>query len=107
MHWLYLIAAILCEVAGTTAMKASDGLRRPLPTALMFLGYLASIGLLSLSLRRLEVSVSYAIWSGLGTALITLVGWVWFHEAMSLGKVVSIALIIAGVVGLNLQSAGP
>lgn len=102
MHWLWLVAAIVLEVAGTTSMKLSAGFTRWLPSAAMFGFYLGSLAMLTLALQRLDVSVAYAIWSGLGTALITGVGLVWFGEALTPAKTFCVALIIAGVVGLNL-----
>lgn len=102
MKWFLLLLAILFEVAGTTAMKLSAGFSKLLPSLSVFVCYGASLTLLTLTLRRLDVSVAYAVWSGVGTALITLIGFVYFAEAVSPLKVVSILLIIAGVIGLNL-----
>ncbi len=101
--WIYLLLAILLEVAGTTFMKTSGGFTRLGPSAAIFLCYGASLSFLTLALKTIEVSISYAIWSGLGTALITLIGTLAFKEALTPVKVVSILLIILGVVGLNLK----
>jgi len=104
MHpWLYLAAAILLEVAGTTCMKLSQGFTKPAPSVLLFVFYLASFGVLTLALEKLEVGVAYATWSGVGTALIALIGFLWFQEEVSPQKIVSLLLIILGVVGLNLS----
>ncbi|MDT8376533.1 MAG: multidrug efflux SMR transporter [Mariprofundaceae bacterium] len=103
MHWIYLSFAIVLEVAGTTSMKLSEGLTRPLPSAMMLFFYIVSFALMALALKRLEVGMAYAIWAGVGTALIAVIGVLFFREAMSLMKVVSILLIIAGVIGLNLS----
>ncbi|NOR72443.1 MAG: QacE family quaternary ammonium compound efflux SMR transporter [Mariprofundaceae bacterium] len=105
MHWIYLSFAIVFEVAGTTAMKLSDGFSKWLPSTLMALFYIISFALLALALKKLEVGMSYAIWAGVGTALIALIGVLWFKEPMNALKAVSILLIIAGVVGLNLSGA--
>jgi len=105
MHWIYLSFAIVFEVAGTTSMKLSDGFSRLLPSTLMVLFYIASFALMALALKRLEVGMTYAIWAGVGTALIAIIGVIYFKEPMSLVKTVSILLIIAGVVGLNLSGA--
>ncbi|MBX9677872.1 MAG: multidrug efflux SMR transporter [Gemmataceae bacterium] len=105
MHWLYLAAAILFELLGTTAMKASDGLRKPLPAGLMFASYVLAFTSLAQSLRTLDVSVAYAIWAGLGTVIIAVIGVVWFRESLTLAKIVGIALISVGVVVLNLSGA--
>lgn len=102
MGWIYLVLAILTEVAGTTSMKASQGFTRFLPSILIFVFYGFSLVLLTLSLKRLDVSLAYAVWSGMGTALIATIGILWFREPMTAVKLVSLALIIIGVVGLNL-----
>lgn len=100
LFWLTL--AIVFEVAGTTFMKLSEGLTKVAPTLWMFLCYALSLTALTLTLKRMEVSVAYAIWSGLGTALITMVGYALLKEPLNAVKVSAIALIIAGVVLLNL-----
>jgi small multidrug resistance pump len=105
MQWWYLAAAIGLEVAGTTSMKLSDGFTRWLPSALMFVFYALAFVALTYSLRKIEVSVAYAIWSGVGTALIAIIGILWFNESLGTIKVISLLLIIAGVVGLNLSTA--
>jgi len=105
MHWIYLSFAILFEVAGTTAMKLSEGFSRLLPSGLMVILYIISFALMALALKRLEVGMTYAIWAGVGTALIATVGVIYFKEPVNLIKVVSILLIITGVVGLNLSGA--
>jgi small multidrug resistance pump len=102
MHWLYLALAITLELAGTISMKASGGFQRLGPAALMFVFYASCFSFLSLALRKIDVSVAYAIWSGLGTALIGVVGVLWFRESMSPMKIAGLALVIAGVVLLNL-----
>lgn len=103
MHnsWLYLVLAIICEVAGTTSMKLSHGFSRWTPSILMFALYMISLFFLTLSMKELSLSAVYAIWSGLGTALISLVGILLFKESVSPIKLVSIGLIILGVIGLN------
>ena len=106
MSALYLILAILLEVSGTTCMKLSEGFTKWLPSTLVFVFYGASLSCLTLALKRIEVSLAYAVWSGLGTALIAAIGIVWFKESINPIKVASLALIIAGVVGLNLNGAG-
>jgi len=102
--WLILIAAIILEVAGTTAMKLSDGFTRPLPSLLLVVFYLLSLAALTLALKRIDVSVAYAIWAGVGTVLVAAVGVMWFRDPLSLLKVASILLIAAGVAGLHLSS---
>jgi small multidrug resistance pump len=99
---LYLLLAILLEVAGTTSMKLSDGFNVMLPSILIFVFYSLSFVFLTLTLKRLEVSFVYAIWSGLGTLLIAVIGIFFFHESVTLIKILSLFLIIGGIVGLRL-----
>lgn len=106
MHWVYLVFAIVFEVAATSFMKASQGLTRWQPTAAMLALYIVSFSLLTLAARSISISVVYAIWSGLGTALITLVGAVYFGEPGTPAKYLWIGVITAGVVGLNLSGGG-
>lgn len=103
MYWAILLAAIVLEVCGTTSMKLSEGFTRTLPTVALFVFYLLSLAALTLALKRIDVSVAYAIWSGVGTALIAIIGIVYFREPVGVAKVASLGLIIAGVVGLNLS----
>jgi small multidrug resistance pump len=103
MHWLYLALAIVMEVLGTTCMKLSEGFARIVPSVMVFVFYGACFSLMILALKRIDLSVTYAIWSGLGTALIALIGIVYFQESVSLLKVGSIVLIVLGVVGLHLS----
>lgn len=105
MHWVLLIGAIGFEVAGTTCMKLAQGFTRPLPSVLIFVFYAVSFTLLTLALKRLDVSVVYPLWSGIGTVAIALIGVAWFGESLSWLKVASIALIVLGVVGLSLGRA--
>lgn len=107
MHWFYLAIAILSEVVATSALKAAEGFTKPLPSALVIAGYALSFYLLSLALRSIPLGVAYAIWSGIGIALISIVGWVVYRQALDLGAIVGIALIVAGVLVLNLFSKTP
>jgi small multidrug resistance pump len=103
MNWVYLVLAIVLEVSGTTSMKLSQGFTKLLPSVLMFLCYGLSLGALTLALKGIDVSMAYAVWSGLGTALIAAVGVLWLKEPLDTLKVVSLTLIIIGVIGLNLS----
>jgi|SRR5579872_419325 len=98
----YLTLAILLEVAGTTSMKLADGFTKPFPSVMIFVFYLLSFICLTLSLKRLEISVAYAIWAGLGTSLIAIIGIFYFQEPVTVIKMGGLLLIIVGVVGLNL-----
>jgi len=104
-HWFFLISAILLEVAGTTAMKFSEGFSKVIPSILMAILFISSLAMLTLALKKFEIGMAYAIWSGLGTALITVLGIYLFNETANLMKFLSITLIIAGVVGLHLSGA--
>ncbi|TQN28304.1 small multidrug resistance pump [Haloactinospora alba] len=105
MSWLLLIGAIITEVLATTSMKMSEGFTRLWPSIGMVVGYVVALGLLTLTLRTLEVSTAYAMWSGLGTALVAVIGVFAFGETMDWTKLVGLALIIAGVMLLNLAGA--
>ncbi|MFN8543581.1 MAG: multidrug efflux SMR transporter [Candidatus Binatia bacterium] len=102
MSWVCLVLAIAFEVSGTTCMKLSQGFARTGPSVLVFVFYGLSIVFLTLAVQRLDISVSYAVWSGLGTAAMAVVGVALFGEAMTAVKALAIALIIAGVVTVNL-----
>jgi small multidrug resistance pump len=98
-----LLIAITVEVAATSALGRTNGFRRPGWTSLVLAGYAISIGLLALVVRQIPVSVAYAVWSGLGTAAIAIVGATFLGESMTLAKGTAIAMIAAGVVLLNLS----
>ena len=104
-HWFLLAGAIVLEVAGTTSMKLSEGFTKLAPSVLLFVFYAASFVALTFALKKIEVGVAYAIWSGVGTALIVGIGIFYFRESTTALKLVSILLIIVGVIGLNLSGA--
>jgi small multidrug resistance pump len=104
MGWLLLTAAILTEVTATLSLRAAGEGSRPALVAVV-VGYLLSIALLAIVVKHLEVSVAYAVWAGAGTALVALFGVALLGEPATALKLGSIALIIAGVVGLNLTGA--
>lgn len=103
MTWLYLALAILLEISGTTCMKLSEGFTRLVPSILLVVFYTLSFGMLTLALKKLDVSIAYAIWSGVGTALIAAIGVLWFKEPATALKLISLGLIVIGVVGLNMS----
>lgn len=105
MTWAMLLGAIVLEVAGTTCMKLSVGFTRLVPSILIFVFYAGSFTLLTLVLKKLDVSVVYPIWSGVGTLFIALIGVWWFGESMTWLKAASVGLIVIGVVGLNIQTS--
>jgi len=101
---LILVLAIMSEVVGTVALKASEGFARLGPNVLVVVGYGLSFYLLALALKQIPLGIAYAIWSGLGTAGAVVAGIVLWRESLSLAGVVGIVLIIAGVILLNLFS---
>jgi small multidrug resistance pump len=99
-----LAIAIVAEVVATSLLKASDGFTRPLPTAFSLLGYAIAFYCLSLALRTVPVGVAYAIWAGIGLALISTAGWLLFGEKLDWAAILGIGLILAGVLVINLLS---
>lgn len=105
LHWYCLAGAIMLEIAGTMSMKLSQGFTRTLPSVLLFVFYGISFALMTVAVKKIDVSVSYAIWSGVGTATIALIGVFWFREVLTWIQVASIVLIVAGVIGLRAGAA--
>ena len=103
MSIFYLFVAIIFEVAGTICMKLSYGFTKAVPSILVIILYLLSLVSLTFALKKIDVTIAYAIWAGLGTALIATVGILWFKEPTTALKIISLGLIIIGVVGLNLS----
>jgi small multidrug resistance pump len=104
-YWFALAAAIVLEIAGTVSMKLSHGFTRTLPSVLLFVFYALSFALMTVAVKKIDMSVSYAIWSGIGTATIAAIGVGWFRESLTPIQIVSIVAIIAGVVGLRAGAA--
>jgi small multidrug resistance pump len=102
--WLYLAVAIISEVAGTSALRSAEGFTRLVPSCIVIVGYATAFYFLSLTLKTIPVGVAYAIWSGAGTALVTLVAWVFMGQKLDAAAGIGILLIIAGVLVLNLYS---
>ena len=102
MQWLVLIVGILFEVLGTVSMKYAEGFTKLVPSVLAFLFYLISLVMLIFVLEKMELGIAYAVWSSGGILLISLIGIVWFGEHISYTKIISIALIILGIFGLEL-----
>lgn len=107
MPYVFLALAIVFEVAGTSLLKLSDGFTRLWPTVGVAIGYGLAFWMLSLTLRTLPVGVAYAIWAGLGTASIAVIGAFFFGEQLGMVKIIGIALIVAGVVALNIDTGAP
>ena len=103
-HWVYLITAIVSEVIATSALKASTGFTKPLPSVVVVIGYLVSFYFLSLTLKTIPVGIAYAIWSGVGVVLISIVAWLLYGQKLDLPALIGMGLIISGVMVINLFS---
>ena len=105
MHpWILLVIAIIAEVIATTALKAAEGFTRLLPSVVVVVGYGVSFYFLSLTLRTIPVGVVYAIWSGVGIVLISLLGWIVYRQSLDAPAVIGMGLIVAGVIVINVFS---
>ena len=102
--WATLLIAIVAEVIATSALKASDGFSKLLPSVITVLGYGVAFYCLSLTLKHIPVGVAYAVWSGLGVVLITAVSWVLFGQKLDAPALIGMGLIVAGVVVMNVFS---
>ena len=103
MYWLYLALGIIFEVLGTICMKLAEGFTKLVPSVLVFVFYGLALTSLVFVLKKVgEVSVIYAIWASAGTALIAVIGIIWFKEPISPAKVISLLLIVLGILGLEL-----
>lgn len=103
-HWLYLSIAIVAEVIGTSFLKGTEGFTRFWPTAVVVVSYLLAFYFMSLTLEKIPVGIAYAVWSGVGVSLIALIGYAFLGQSLDLPALVGIALIVAGVVVINLMS---
>ncbi|WP_031499905.1 DMT family transporter [Bryobacter aggregatus] len=101
MNWFYLGIAIVAETTATSALKASEGFTRLLPSIVVGVGYLVSFYCLSLTLRTIPVGIAYAIWSGVGIVLISLIGWFAFGQSLDRPTIIGMGLIVSGVVIMN------
>jgi len=104
VSWLILFCAIAFEIAGTLTLKFTDGMTRLRPTVFMFIFYLLSLFGLSRAVENIPVGTAYAVWSGLGTLAVAVIGVVWFKEQVTLLRCLSAAFIVVGVAGLYLSS---
>jgi small multidrug resistance pump len=104
VSWLILFFAIAFEVAGTLTLKFTEGMTRLWPTVLMFAFYLVSLFGLSTAVARIPVGTAYAVWSGVGTLMVFIMGVLWFKEQVTVLRSVSAVLIVVGVAGLYLSS---
>ncbi len=105
MTYLMLLIAIIAEVAATSALKAADGFTKLWPSVIVVVGYATAFYFLSLTVRAIPVGIVYAIWSGVGIALIALVGWLILGQKLDVPAIAGIGLIAAGVMVISLFSA--
>lgn len=105
MTYLYLLIAIVAEVIATSALKAADGFRQFWPSLLVLVGYGLAFFLLSLTLRTMAVGIVYAIWSGAGVVLVSVVGYCYYQQRLDVPALLGIGLIVAGVMLVNLSSS--
>lgn len=104
MCWLYLFIAVAAEVVGTSALKPSEGFTKLGPSAVVAAGYVLAFYFLSRTLDTIPVGVAYAVWSGVGIVLISLIGWLAFKQTLDAAALVGISLILAGVIVINTLS---
>ncbi|MDN7141005.1 quaternary ammonium compound efflux SMR transporter SugE [Pseudomonas sp. JQ170] len=105
MSWIILFFAGLFEVGWAVGLKYTDGFTRPLPTALTIVAMAISLGLLGLAMKELPLGTAYAIWTGVGAVGTVIAGIILFGESMALVRLVSVALIIAGLIGLKVSAS--
>ncbi|MEM9102381.1 MAG: multidrug efflux SMR transporter [Pseudomonadota bacterium] len=104
MVYVYLAIAIIAEVIATSALKASDGFSKSVPSFIVVIGFGVAFYCLSIVLKSIPIGIAYAIWSGLGIVLISLIGWLAFEQKLDWAAIVGITLIICGVLVMNLFS---
>lgn len=104
MHWLYLSIAILAEVIATSSLKAAEGFTRLIPSLIVVFGYGTAFYFLSLTLRTMQVGTAYAIWSGVGTVIISIVAWLLYNQKLDAPSILGMTLIISGVVIIKFLS---
>ena len=104
MGYLYLVIAIVAEVIATNALKASDGFTHLVPSVIVVIGYGAAFYFLSLVLKTIPVGIAYAIWSGVGIVLITIIAAIIFNQIPDMPAIIGMVLIVSGVVVINIFS---
>jgi small multidrug resistance pump len=103
-NWIFLCVAIIAEVIATSALKSSEGFSKPIASVIVVLGYIIAFYCLSLTLKTIPVGIAYAIWSGVGIVLVTTIAWIVFDQKLDVWGIIGIALIMSGVLVLNLVS---
>jgi small multidrug resistance pump len=104
LAYAWLAGAIALEVMATSALKAADGFTNPLPTIIVVIGYVGAFYCLSVALRGIPMGIAYAIWSGIGIVVISAIGWIVYRQTLDVAAYLGIALILAGVLVINLFS---
>jgi small multidrug resistance pump len=104
VSWLHLMMAVLAEIVATSALKAADGFTRLRPSLVVVLGYAVAFYFLSLALKGIPLGIAYAVWSGAGIVLISIIGWIVFGQGLDAPALIGIALIVGGVCVINLFS---
>lgn len=104
MKYLFLIAAVIAEVIATSALKSTEEFTRLWPSVIVIVGYSLAFYLLSLTLKTIPVGIAYAIWCGLGIILVSLIGYFYYKQSLDLPAILGLALILAGVLVINLFS---
>ena len=103
MSWIYLLISVVCEVTGTTFLKMSVGFTKLFPSILAVAFYIGTPVFFALALKKMDISVAYVVSAALGTAAVAIIGFILFREQMSLMKISAIALIVVGIIMLNLS----
>src|SRR5690625_3560458 len=103
-NWLFLGVAIAAEVVATSSLKASAGVTKPVRSVVVVFGYAIAFYFLSFTLKAIPVGIAYAIWAGVGIVLIALAGWLVFGQKLDVASILGMALIVAGVVIINVFS---
>jgi small multidrug resistance pump len=101
MQWLYLGTAIVAEVIATSVLKASEGFTRLIPSLVVLTGYATAFYFLSLTLQTMPLGIAYAVWSAIGIALVSVIGWFLYRQSLDAPAIIGIGLIVAGVVVIN------
>ena len=103
-NWIFLCVAIIAEVIATSALKSSEGFSKPIASVIVVLGFIIAFYCLSLTLKTIPVGIAYAIWSGVGIVLVTTIAWIVFGQKLDVWGIIGSALIMSGVLVLNLLS---
>ena len=103
-NWIFLCVAIIAEVIATSALKSSEGFSKPIASVIVVLGFIIAFYCLSLTLKTIPVGIAYAIWSGVGIVLVTIIAWIVFDQKLDVLGIIGIVLIMSGVLVLNLLS---